>query len=67
MKRSLKHAFSIVIVAIALSSGSLAIAQTCNDCGQVMSIRLVEEKGKGSGSIRSSCSSRALEAAAPSS
>ena len=50
MTRFTSRAAAIVIAAIALSAGSAAIAQTtCNDCGQVMSMRFVEEKGKGSG------------------
>jgi outer membrane lipoprotein SlyB len=41
---------SAVVAAIALCAGSSAIAQKCNgDCGQVTSVRFVEEKGKGSG------------------
>ena len=48
--RRLAQAASVVLAAIALSSGSAAIAQTpCADCGQVMSIRLVEEAGRSSG------------------
>ena len=48
--RRLASAGSIVITAIALGAGSAAIAQApCKDCGQVMSIRFVEEEGKGSG------------------
>jgi len=50
MTRFTSRAAAIVIAAIALSTGSAAIAQApCNDCGQVMSMRFVEEKGKGSG------------------
>jgi outer membrane lipoprotein SlyB len=49
MGHSLKHAVSIVVTAIALGAGSSAIAQPCNDCGQVLSIQFVEEKGKGTG------------------
>ncbi len=41
---------SIVVAAIALGSAFGAVAQTpCVDCGQVQSIRYVEEEGKGSG------------------
>ena len=49
MTRSLMHVVSILIAVLALCAGSAAIAQPCNDCGQVISIRFVEEKGKGSG------------------
>jgi len=50
MARSLFRAGSIVIAAIALGAGSAAVAQTpCTDCGQVQSIRFVEEEGKGTG------------------
>ena len=37
------------LAALTLGAGSAALAQTCKDCGQVLSVRLVEEKGKGSG------------------
>jgi outer membrane lipoprotein SlyB len=38
------------VAAFALCTGGAAVAQTpCNDCGQVQSIRAVEEQGKGSG------------------
>jgi outer membrane lipoprotein SlyB len=50
MTHLLSRVGSIAVVAFALSTGTAAIAQTpCNDCGQVQSIRQVEEKGKGSG------------------
>src|SRR6188508_1963601 len=49
MKRPLMHAVSVLFAVLALCAGSAAIAQPCNDCGQVISIRFVEEKGKGSG------------------
>jgi outer membrane lipoprotein SlyB len=50
LARSLFHAGSIVIAAIALGASSVAVAQTpCADCGQVQSIRSVEEQGKGTG------------------
>ena len=49
MKRSLMHAVSVLFAVLALCAGSAAIAQPCNDCGQVISIRFVEEKGKGTG------------------
>ena len=51
MKRLLMHAVCAAAAAFTLSAGSAAIAQTCstNDCGQVISVRLVEEKGKSSG------------------
>jgi len=49
MKRSLMHAVSVLCAVLALCAGSAAIAQPCNDCGQVISIRFVEEKGKGTG------------------
>ena len=38
-----------IITALTLFAGSTAIAQICSDCGQVLSVRFVEEKGKGSG------------------
>jgi outer membrane lipoprotein SlyB len=41
---------SIVIAAMAFGAAFGAVAQTpCADCGQIQSIRLVEEKGKGTG------------------
>jgi outer membrane lipoprotein SlyB len=43
------HAVSMLVAVVALSVGSAAVAQTCNECGQVLSVRFVEEKGKGSG------------------
>jgi len=49
MKRSLMHAVSALIAVMALCAGSAAMAQPCNDCGQVVSVRFVEEKGKGTG------------------
>ena len=50
MTLSLKHAACAVVAALALSAGSAAVAQNCNnDCGQVLSVRFVQEKGKGSG------------------
>jgi outer membrane lipoprotein SlyB len=50
MMRFISHGVAIASAAIALCTGSAAIAQTrCNDCGQVMSVRLVEEKGTSSG------------------
>ena len=49
MRHSVMHAISALIAAIGLCAGSAAIAQACNDCGQVLSIRFVEEKGKGTG------------------
>jgi outer membrane lipoprotein SlyB len=40
----------VAVSAFALLTGSAALAQsTCKDCGQVQSIRYVEEKGKTSG------------------
>jgi len=46
----LSRLIPIAVSAIALLSGSLALAQsTCKECGQVQSIRYVEEKGKTSG------------------
>jgi outer membrane lipoprotein SlyB len=48
--RLLSRVGCIVMTAIALGTGSAAIAQApCNDCGQVTSIRLVQEEGQGSG------------------
>ena len=50
MSHSSVRWFSAIVAAIALFAGSSAIAQKCNgDCGQVVSVRFVEEKGKGSG------------------
>ena len=49
MRHALMHAVYSLIAAIALCAGSAAVAQSCNDCGQVVSIRFVEEKGKGTG------------------
>ena len=49
MRHSAMHAVCAAVAALSLSAGSAAIAQTCNDCGQVVSIRFVEEKGKSSG------------------
>ena len=50
MTRLLSRLAPIAVCAFALLSGSLALAQsTCKDCGQVQSIRYVEEKGKTSG------------------
>jgi outer membrane lipoprotein SlyB len=50
MTRLLSKLVPIAVSAFALLSGSLAFAQsTCKDCGQVQSIRYVEEKGKTSG------------------
>jgi len=49
MKRSLMHAVSALIAVMALCAGSAAMAQPCNDCGQVVSVQFVEEKGKGTG------------------
>ena len=41
---------SLVIAAIALGAAFGAVAQTpCTDCGQVQSIRFVEEEGKATG------------------
>ena len=46
----LSRLIPIAVSGIALFCGSLAFAQsTCKDCGQVQSIRYVEEKGKTSG------------------
>jgi outer membrane lipoprotein SlyB len=50
MTSLLSRVGSITVAALVLLTGTTAIAQTpCNDCGQVQSIRLVEEQGKGSG------------------
>jgi len=50
MTRLISRLAPIAVSAFALFSGSLALAQsTCKDCGQVQSIRYVEEKGKTSG------------------
>ena len=50
MTRILSRLGPIAVSALTLLCGSLAFAQsTCKDCGQVQSIRYVEEKGKTSG------------------
>jgi outer membrane lipoprotein SlyB len=49
MRHSPRHWTCALVAALTLFAGSAAIAQTCNDCGQVLSVRLVEEKGKSSG------------------
>jgi outer membrane lipoprotein SlyB len=49
MTHSLTRAVSIFMAALALCAGTSAIAQSCKECGQVLSVRFVEEKGKGSG------------------
>jgi len=50
MTRSLSRLLAPMIAIIALGAGSVALAQTkCTDCGQVQSIRFVEEKGQSSG------------------
>jgi outer membrane lipoprotein SlyB len=50
MTRFPLHGSFIVVAALALSVAVGAFAQTpCADCGQVQSIRYVEEQGKGTG------------------
>ena len=50
MARWLSHAGSFVLATLALCTVPAVVAQTpCTDCGQVQSIRFVEEEGKGSG------------------
>ena len=50
MARFLFPGNSIVVAALALSAAFAAVAQTaCIECGQVQSIRFVEEKGSGTG------------------
>ena len=50
MTRLLSRLIPIVVSGTMLFCGSLAFAQsTCKDCGQVQSVRYVEEKGKTSG------------------
>jgi outer membrane lipoprotein SlyB len=54
MTRFLSRAVPIAVSAVAIFTGSIALAQsapagTCTNCGQVQSVRLVEEKGKTSG------------------
>lgn len=50
MTRFLSRAGSVALAAFALCTGGAAVAQApCNDCGQVQSIRFVQEEGKGSG------------------
>ena len=50
MTRLLSGLVPVAVYAFVLLSGSVAFAQpTCKDCGQVQSIRYVEEKGKTSG------------------
>src|SRR5499427_381629 len=47
MTRLISRFAPIAVSAFALLTGSAALAQsTCKDCGQVQSIRYVEEKGK---------------------
>jgi outer membrane lipoprotein SlyB len=43
------HAVCAAVAALTLTAGSAAVAQTCRDCGEVVSVRFVEEKGKSSG------------------
>jgi outer membrane lipoprotein SlyB len=50
MTRLLSQAASLVVAVVAFGAGTAASAQTpCTDCGQVQSIRFVEDQGKGSG------------------
>ena len=50
MTRFPLHSGSIVVAAIAFGAAFGAVAQTpCADCGQVQSVRYVQEEGKGSG------------------
>jgi outer membrane lipoprotein SlyB len=54
MTRFLSRAVPVAVSAVAIFTGSIAFAQsapagTCTNCGQVQSVRLVEEKGKTSG------------------
>ena len=60
MAHTLSHVLSIAISVVAISTASVAAAQTavpaapqppatCTDCGKVQAVRLVEEKGKSSG------------------
>lgn len=50
MTRYLSRTASIVVSAMALCAGFVAVAQTpCTDCGRVQSIRFVEEQGRSSG------------------
>jgi outer membrane lipoprotein SlyB len=50
MPRSLTRFAATLVAAVALGTGSAAVAQQkCTDCGQVQSIRYVEEEGRGSG------------------
>jgi len=50
MTRSTSLVVATLVAFITLGSGSAALAQTkCADCGRVQAIRLVEEKGRGSG------------------
>jgi outer membrane lipoprotein SlyB len=56
MKRYVSRGVSIAATAFVACVGSAAIAQpapapgaTCADCGRVLAVRTVEEKGKGSG------------------
>jgi outer membrane lipoprotein SlyB len=50
MARSLTRFASTIVAALALALGSGALAQQkCADCGQVQTIRYVEEEGRASG------------------
>jgi len=50
MTRFPLHVRSVVIAALAFGGAFGALAQTpCADCGQIQSIRFVEEQGKGTG------------------
>ena len=50
MTHLLSRASLVALAAFALCNGGEALAQApCNNCGQVQSIRAVEEKGKTSG------------------
>lgn len=52
MRHSVSPFVAVAAVAMLIASGSpaMAVAQTkCTDCGEVKSVRFVEEKGRGSG------------------
>lgn len=50
MSRYLPRMLAAIGAAIAIGAGSAAVAQTpCTDCGQVQTIRFIQEEGRGSG------------------
>jgi outer membrane lipoprotein SlyB len=50
VSRYLPRTLAAIGAAIAIGAGSAAVAQTpCADCGQVQTIRFIQEEGRGSG------------------